>query len=210
MKKGQSLCVALIVLVVAAPSFAGILVHFGEPFYTVDKGDILRIDVILDADDQLEGDQSLPNGLASMSFEMFFDDTGLSVLDVDLPSILTNDGLDGPPRVELTPPGFARVRAAVFFLSDEFYLGEESPSGENRLRLATLEIMADLVGDFDLGLKLWQPAGSADEGFVDGQQNTLDGEIQYGQATVRVVPEPTTLTFIAAGVLLGASRGRRS
>ncbi len=186
-------------LLVVSPAPAEILVHFDQPSYSVTQGQTLEAQVILDADDLVEGLQSLTNGLASMSFEVSFDHTGLSVQGVGLPASLTNNGLNGPPRIELDTPGRASVRAAVYFLSDEFYLGEEPGGDPKRMRLATVELTGDTLGEFNLGLALWQPPGAADEGFVDGQRNILDGNIRYSGATVRVVPEPSTLVCMVAG-----------
>ena len=187
---------------------ATILVHLNEPVYNVGLGQTLQVEVVLDGDDQIEGDQALSSGLVSMSFGLNFDSAGLSVLEVNLPSALDNNGLNGPPRIELAPSGFVGVRASVYFLADEFYLGETTAGGERRMRLATFEITGVELGEYQLGLRLWQPAGAADEGFVDGDRNTLDSQIVYSGATVRVVPQPTTLAAWTAGTVLIARRRR--
>lgn len=208
MNKWQSVWVGVVWLCAVGPAGAEISVHFDQPVYEVVQGQSVQVQVILDADDQAPGDQPLTEGLVSMSFEVALDQAGLEASSVDLPTALMNDGFNGPPRIELDDPGFARVRAAVFFLASEFYMGEDVAGGAKRMRLATVQIVGQAVGEFDLGLGLWQPAGAADEGFVDGQRTTLDGQILYRGATVRVVPEPATAGLLAAAAGWGLRRRR--
>lgn len=212
----------LVCLISWTPARGGMVLHFGQDHYRVLAGDPLAIDLILDANDQVPGDQLLPGGLFSMRFRLTFD-TALaevsSVDDVLLPPVLDDDGFGGPPvKAQDLGPGFVQVDAKIQdpFGADGFYTGEEGSDGVTRMRLATIRINPLVEGMFALNVHLVKRSAS-DDVFIDGQFNVLDREIRvldgntlFDTATVEVViPEPSTLGLWLVGGGMWLSSRRR-
>ena len=122
----KHLWAGVVLLLAAAPTQAGMLLHFDQTAYNFIVGVPVTVDVILDADDATAGDQVLANGLFGMSFEMLYDSAFATVTgidQVDLPPILQNFGATATPEITLGA-GSVQVSANVPVSPGTPYFGE--------------------------------------------------------------------------------------
>jgi len=181
------------------------LLRFDQPQYAIDVNQTVAVNVILDADDSVAGDQVLPNGLFGMAFTVMFDGSKAttSPTQVNLPTDLNDNGLGNPP-ITASGSGFFSVRAALKTTANDFYRGENGV-----MRLATIPITRTAVGDFTLGISLFT-TGPTDSVFIDGSGVVLDSNLLFGSATVTtgVIPEPSSWLLFAPLLVLGHVRRR--
>jgi hypothetical protein len=148
-----------------------------------------------------------PAGLFSYGVRITFPSTSAAAAASDsilIPSPLDFGGVLGAGAFRQVSPGSLAVKGTV----------EQSPnllaySGE---LLAMFNLTAgdlNLGNTFSLGLDLFRTLGPTESIFVDGQGNPLDGRLQFGGATVTVVPEPEVLTLLSLPLLLAAASARR-
>lgn len=205
--------VAVVLFVSSAMVNADVIIHFDQGHYDVQLGEPLEVDLILDADDQMSGDQVLVDGLFAMRFRVTFDTalaTVASVDDVLLPTILSQTAFGGPSvAADKLGSGIVEVDAAIQLGTNGIYMGEPGPGGQPVMRLATIRLQPLATGNFSLGAHLVSRF-SGDEVFIDGNGQTIDDDIRvldgntlFDTATVEVVvPEPSTfVSLLLLGVL---------
>jgi len=206
----------LLLFISATTSQAGILIHFDQDQYTVLVGESAPITVILDADDQTAGEQTVTDGLLSMGLSVSFDPAvaGLPNLPDDqviqLPDGLSSDGLFGNPLRVVDEVGFAKVKAAAR-LDQDVYRGEDRGDGVLEMRLMTVLFTGVNEGQSTLGLDLFTTRAN-EKVLVDGIGGSFDedSDLRFGSAIFNVViPEPSTFGLLLVGGCACLLRVRR-
>jgi hypothetical protein len=209
MRWKSALSSLFVMAAVGLPLQAGIIVRFDQIHYDVSQNQVLEVDVVLDADDSVGGNQVLPNDLFSMAFEVIFNSSIVDVSgsdQVDLPAALNTDGLGGSPVIT-AGTGLSSVRVVAAAPIAQLYNGELGGDGVTRqMRLATISMSTQGLGDFTLGLG-FIPSRTL-ESFLDGTPSVLDSDISFESSTVSVfVPEPTSsVVFVVLGSVWFARR----
>jgi hypothetical protein len=204
----------LLAFVFSTTAYGGVILRFDQDRYSVLAGETFDVDIILDADDQIPGDQVLTEGLFSMAYEVLYDGDFSEIESDDqivLPDLFETDGVSGgPPFVRSLDPTakaqFVQVFTAVTDpFTDGFYHGADRGQGQ-QMWLGTISITATAPGTFGLNVQVFK-RNASDQVFVDESFTVLDDQIVTGSATVDVIPEPTTLMISVAG--LGVCVGLR-
>jgi len=179
-------------LVLGTNAQAGVQAIFDEDEYVVQAGQDFQVQVLLDGDDALSGNQALPNGLLSMGFMVTFDGANADVASTDLivlPSELNSDGLGGP-AYKTVGSGFAGASGALGLSATEGY-------GDSLLATITVANLAPADSTYDLSLGLYRTVG---DNFVRyGEFENFDCCVGLGTATVNVVPEPASIGLLVIG-----------
>ena len=178
------------VLALSSTAQAGIIVDFDQERYEVQPGEDFPVQILLDADGEQLGMQSLANGLLSMGAMMTFESSNANIASTDmivLPPELNSDGLAGP-AYKTVAPGSAGASGALILSATEGYDGA-------LLATITVTNLAPLGSEYELNLDVYRAVG---DNFVRyGEFQNFDSSVGFGSATVVVVPEPTTLGMLA-------------
>jgi hypothetical protein len=184
------------------------LTRFDQDVYAVQPGETFAVKLLLDVDETLPGYQLPDSGLFSMGIKLLFDSSNAVVTSVDsivIPDPLNSDGLGGDAPREVGQ-GFAGAAGARPLGSTEGY------SDPLLVTILVTDLNAlDPAESYDLNLDFFYPEPF--ENFLDYEQNPLDSGIDFGMASVLLVPEPASgllMMFGGATLLLKAAKRRRT
>ncbi len=194
-------------LMLAGSVRADMIIHFDQDVYNVLLGDSVWVEIVLDANDLIPGDQVLPEGLFSSAIEIGFNPQ-IAVLasnnGVELPNALNSNGIGGSPVFGLEDSGYARASGLVDFVQLNVYHGQNGRMWLVRFQLTGLE-----VGQTQLDLGLWKPLSNGSV-LVNGIGQPLDDApgLSFAPATLNVVvPEPSSVALL--GLICGIRLSRR-
>ncbi len=198
MTSAKSLILALILIFVgfgAAPSRAAV-VKFSQVDYTVDVGDLLALEILIEFEG---GDPAMD--LFSFGTRLLPDPTAALVLDsIEVVSALNFNGVLGPPAQTNTDLAVLGAKGTIEFLVGVDYAGP---------LLATYNVRINAVGNFTFGLDFFNTLGPTEQIFIGGNGQVLDSVITFGEATVNVVPEPGAAVLVLLACLLPVMRHAR-
>jgi hypothetical protein len=175
-------------------------VYFDQSNYTVSPGGSVSVGIRIDGDNSVAGDQPVTNGLFAYGVRASFPATSAAVPleSITVPPALDFNGFSAGASKSIGS-GFAEVIGNV----DQLPFLTVNYAG-NLLSSFTLNELTLSPGSYQLSLGLHSFAGNK---FVDGMNNPLDNSLQFGTATVTVVPEPMALSLLALCGLLIRTRG---
>lgn len=163
-------------------------VGFERLGYVAGLGEIIPVRVELKS--------TLPVGLFSYGLRLVYAPELGGVVDVtaiSAPAELDFDGVAGPGARKEVGAGFGAIKGTVDFFADpaRFYSGT---------LLATFNVSCNRLGDYLLALELYRTLGPTESVFVSGEGVSLDELLEWGTATLTVIPEPRTVVFLMLGI----------
>lgn len=150
---------------------AGVMVQFDRDVYEVNEGATFTA--------HIQMPEMPAAGLFSMGLTVTYDAASAEVVNVSLAPQLNGDGLGGPPRIELSP-GVARIAGAQ--AGPQIFTGTTLVS-------VTFANLASLGSSYAVRLETFSSSSQFDV-FIDGGGGSLDEQIEFGSATITVVPAP--------------------
>lgn len=200
--RGIHVCLSAVAVgLLVSPIYAVGQVHFDQGDYLISPGQTFQVQILLDMDTSVTGDQVPAAGLFSMGAQMTWGASNASVVDIAaivLPSALNGDGIGGPPY-KAVGSGFAAFAGAESLSATEGY---KDPL------LATISITDSSVlhtYPYTLSIGLYYAVPKTN--FMDFAGTDLDGSLTFGTATV--TPEPATLSLLGVSVIGIMLRRRR-
>lgn len=195
----SGLCCLLIGLSLTAgavPSAAqaAIRIHTELDRYEVMPGGVFDIQVYLDADDSLPGDQALLDGLFSYGVRLDFDPGKLALAGpgaIRVPDALNFSGFSAGASQQVGA-GFAGVKGNI----DQMLLVPYEQSLIASFRVQDISG----GGTYEVALSPHRTLGPSEQLFVDGMGQVLDAQMQFATAQIVAVPEPSMVSMFLAGV----------
>ncbi|MGV3771804.1 MAG: PEP-CTERM sorting domain-containing protein [Verrucomicrobiales bacterium] len=171
-------------------------IRFEQSFYVVQPNQSITLNVLIDPP-PAAGLFSYGVRLRSESPDLDF-----SSSTVNVPSVLNFNGPLGPGALIETSGNSIGIKGTVDTSSDaiEFY---SSPL------LATFTsplLLGEQGSSAQFSLEFFRTVGPSETLFVDGLGNNLDGQILFDTATITVVPEPSTIVLVVAGLFAWQAR----
>jgi len=175
-----------------------VLVGFEQVSYLAILGETVPV--------RIEIKSTLPVGLFSYGLRLVYaPEMGRveSVNGIYVPAELDFDGVMGPGARREVGDGFGAVKGTVDFFADpaKFYTGK---------LLAAFDLTCEHAGDYLLELELYRTIGPTETVFVAGDGISLDEMLEWGTATIVVIPEvkPALLLVLGLGCLWALRRRR--
>jgi hypothetical protein len=172
-----------------------IQVRFERPAYFVEPNQSVSVNVVIDP---------VPaNGIFSYGVRLGIPLVGVAASSITVPPPLDFNGVLGAGALKAFEDGFAGVKGTVDFSSTSV----QSYPGS----LLSTILLADMSGYFgaayELHLEFFRTVGPSETLFVDGLGTSLDDRIIFGSTVIMVIPEPSTGSLFAAGLLFLHARG---
>jgi hypothetical protein len=183
-------------LILSGTVMADPRVYFNQSNYNVSPGGSVSVSIRIDGDSIAAGDQSVTNGLYAYGVRASFPAANAAVApgSITVPAELDFNGFSAGASKSIGS-GFAEVLGNV----DQSPFPSVNYTG-NLLSSFTLNDLTLAPGNYQLSLGLHSLAGNK---FIDGEGNPLDSSIQFGTATVTVVPEPMAMSLLSlCGILI--------
>ncbi len=194
-------CVSLLgLLCCASPAWAATRVFFDKDEYVVSAvGENFDVQILIDADDRTPEIEPVRGGLFSFGTELVFDPAKAEVSGpaaVKTTAELDNFGFFSGAYTEVAA-GRAGAKGNIDQVANPLV-----PYEGSLLATLTLTNKAAPVDLYPLQLDFFRTLGATEQLFVDGTGTALDSNLVFGEAVVRVVPEPTTVASGLIGFLL--------
>jgi hypothetical protein len=194
----------------ACPLAAQVTVQFDQPKYFVTgPGDTVEVSILVDGVDSTEPLNPVRRGLYSFAVKTTFDGAKAqvdNVGEIDPAAELDYFGL-GVGAFEALGLGFGAVKGNIRQQTNPL-----EPYEGTLLAKLTLTNLAAGPDSYPLRLEFFRTVGPNEQFFLDGAGAVLDGQIEFGEALVVVIPEPTAGALAALGLagLAWAAARRRS
>jgi hypothetical protein len=193
-------------IAIASPTSAATRVFFNQDEYLVSAvGETFDVQVLIDADARTEEIEPVPGGLFSYGAQITFDPVKAQVSGVGAVESVAELNHFGFAAGALTDvdAGLAAGKGNIDQLQNPLV-----PYTGSLLMTVTLTNQAAPVDQYPLELDFFRTLGANESLFLNAAGNVLDSDIVFEPALVRVVPEPSALVALAAGIvcLWGARR----
>ncbi len=209
-ERGRRCCaiaaVVLALLLAENTTRGEILIGFDQEEYVVTSVDEpFSVQVLIDANDQTPELDPVRGGLFSFGTKFTFDATKAEIKDAS--DIAIQDDLD---HFGLSDGGFIEVSAGAAAGKGNIdqSVNPLEPFAGNLLMTTTVSNKAAPLDEYLLTLETFRTLGPNEQIFLNGSGDSLDDDIVFGTARVRVIPEPTSGLFLALGGVMFLIRYR--
>ncbi len=161
--------------------------RFAKSSYGVLAGTKLLLEVNLDTNAIVDGEQGIPSGLFSFGIKITFPTSlgeVVSVADITVPEELNSDGLNGP-AAKAIGAGFAAVKGALPLSATAGYTGAHLAS-------FNLTTNHQAVGSFAIGLEIYRTNGNNENVYIAypvppaSEAIVLDDRLVFASALVGI------------------------
>lgn len=181
---------AVTALLFAFPFFGSaqpVRIDFDQPHYQASLGTPIAIRTRLDA--------PVPAGLFSYGLRLVFDPRAGGLITeggIITPAPLNFNGVEGPGALKSIETDNAAVKGTIDVFADPqvYFAGTD---------FVVFDISFSNPGEYELGLASFRTLGPTESIFVSGDGTDLDDLIQFGTATLTVVPEPGVARLVILG-----------
>jgi hypothetical protein len=157
------------------------LLHFDRESYLVVPGQQFQVQIFLDADDRIVGDQILAAGLFSYGVMITFDNTGAEVPSssaIKAPAELDYNGFE-QGALKAVGAGFAAVKGTINMNNFQPYFGTLISS-------ISITITAAPMSTFPLAMQIYRTTGPNEDVFNDFNGVKLDDNMEIMPSNVTV------------------------